>query len=236
MNFKRYHVSKNLLDKSTATLNYYMANAYEVATAMGAHSDYIAVEANSNYYVQQSVNPAQTFYTAVAYNANKQFISYINLPANTNDGILHTPENCAFVIINFYKSRVDSVMLNTGSTPQPYEPYSSEVWHDTPHYIHNTSTDTLTTLPAVLYPNDTTATVGLKGNMEQSGTGTTTVPSKNVTVSNLESGTDYAMFSKTDFPDVAVGDSISIVVNSTTYSQKVKKIDANYVYIENREV
>ena len=45
-------------------------------------------------------------------------------------------------------------------------------WTDTPHYIHNTSTDTITTLPADIYANDTTATVGLKGNMEQSGTPT----------------------------------------------------------------
>lgn len=40
-------------------------------------------------------------------------------------------------------------------------------WTDTPHYIHNTDTGTITTLPAVIYVNDTTATVGLKGNMEQ---------------------------------------------------------------------
>lgn len=45
-------------------------------------------------------------------------------------------------------------------------------WTDTPHYIHNTSTDTLTTLPADIYVNDTTATVGLKGNMSQTGTPT----------------------------------------------------------------
>lgn len=49
-------------------------------------------------------------------------------------------------------------------------------WTDTPHYIHNTSTDTLTTFPAVLYPNDTTATVGLKGDMQQTGTQTPTTP------------------------------------------------------------
>lgn len=49
-------------------------------------------------------------------------------------------------------------------------------WTDTPHYIHNTATDTLTTLPADIYANDTTATVGLKGNMEQSGTPTPTDP------------------------------------------------------------
>ena len=45
-------------------------------------------------------------------------------------------------------------------------------WTDTPNYIHNTATDTITTLPAELYLNDTTATVGLKGQMEQNGTPT----------------------------------------------------------------
>jgi hypothetical protein len=45
-------------------------------------------------------------------------------------------------------------------------------WDDIPHYIHNTSTDIITTLPAVIYPNDTTATIGLKGRTVQSGTPT----------------------------------------------------------------
>ena len=45
-------------------------------------------------------------------------------------------------------------------------------WTDTPNYIHNTFTDTITTLPADIYPTGTTATVGLKGNMEQNGTPT----------------------------------------------------------------
>ena len=49
-------------------------------------------------------------------------------------------------------------------------------WTDTPNYIYNTSTDTITTLPANIYPTDTTATVGLKGNMEQSSTPTPTTP------------------------------------------------------------
>lgn len=73
------------------------------------------------------------------------------------------------------------------------------------------------------------------GNMvEQSGT--TTVSSKNVTVSSLESDTNYALFSKSDFPNAVVGDTINIVVSGTSYSQKVMKIDASYVYIENRTV
>ncbi len=49
-------------------------------------------------------------------------------------------------------------------------------WTDAPHYIHNTSTDTITTLPAVLYPNAATATVRLKGNTVQSGTPTPDSP------------------------------------------------------------
>lgn len=49
-------------------------------------------------------------------------------------------------------------------------------WVDTPNYIHNTLTDTITTLPADIYTNDTTATVGLKGQMEQSSTPSPTSP------------------------------------------------------------
>lgn len=49
-------------------------------------------------------------------------------------------------------------------------------WTDTPHYIHNTSTDTITTLPADIYPTGTTATVGLKGNTLQSSIPSPTSP------------------------------------------------------------
>jgi hypothetical protein len=49
-------------------------------------------------------------------------------------------------------------------------------WADVPHYIHGTDTDTITTLPAVIYPNDTTATVGLKGQTVQSTTPTSDNP------------------------------------------------------------
>ena len=47
---------------------------------------------------------------------------------------------------------------------------------DIPHYIYKTDTDTITTLPAVLYPTGATATVGLKGNTVQSGTPTPDSP------------------------------------------------------------
>lgn len=48
---------------------------------------------------------------------------------------------------------------------------SDNQWYDVPYYQHKTATDTLT-LPAVIYPNDTSITVGIKGNEEHTGTPT----------------------------------------------------------------
>lgn len=45
-------------------------------------------------------------------------------------------------------------------------------WTDIPNYIHKASTDIITTLPAIIHPTSTTATVGLKGQAVQSGTPT----------------------------------------------------------------
>lgn len=45
-------------------------------------------------------------------------------------------------------------------------------WTDTPHYIHKTDTDILTTLPADIYADGNNATVGISGNTVQNGTPT----------------------------------------------------------------
>lgn len=65
-----------------------------------------------------------------------------------------------------FGSDATEVMFNLGSTAFPYEPNG---------WVHSlrklsTDTDTITTLPADIYPNDTTATVGLKGQTVQNGT------------------------------------------------------------------
>lgn len=46
---------------------------------------------------------------------------------------------------------------------------ASDTWVDS-HYIKKTDTDTITTLPAIIYSLAQTATIGLKGNTVQSGT------------------------------------------------------------------
>lgn len=73
------------------------------------------------------------------------------------------------------------------------------------------------------------------GNTEQAS-GTTIYPAISVTVQALESGTNYAMFNLADFPDVVVGDKITVNVGGTNYTLAVKKVDSTYVYVENREV
>ena len=113
--------------------------------------------------------------------------------------------------------------------------YNGSTWEHSLRKL-TTATDTITTLPAVLYTNGTTATVDLKGNTVQNGAGTTTIPSKSVVVQSLETGTNYAKFNIVDFPDIAVGDKVTINVGGTNYSLAVKKVDSSYAYIENREV
>ena len=46
---------------------------------------------------------------------------------------------------------------------------ASDTWVDS-HYINKTDTDTITTLPAIIYPLGQSVTIGLKGNTVQNGT------------------------------------------------------------------
>ena len=167
MNFKKYHVSKNLFDKSTATHGYYVNDT----TGIIATNPTYAQEANASDYIPISgdsisiySNPTGKWRWGAFYDSNKTFVSGITGYNKT----ITIPENARYMRLTVVDEILDTLMVNLGSTPLPYEPYSSEVWHDTPYYIHDTSTDTITTLPAVVYPNAATATVGLKGNTVQS--------------------------------------------------------------------
>ena len=175
MNFGKYHVSRNLIDirDFTATTNptsqdgvlwtgtlaegtyTFSINQDDTLTSSLRNTIHIKI-GSTNYYESTSAN----------YHNNRGRHSYT----------FTVPDATTMVEIRYWTNDISNDcsfsqgMLNTGSTALPYEPYSSEVWHDIPHYIHNTSTDTITTLPAVLYPTGTTATVGLKGQAVQSST------------------------------------------------------------------
>ena len=196
MNFKKYHVSRNLFDKSTwngvsaqrgtieAVTNGFKLTAtgddcYSQTYASIAPSCSYAVTSGETYTLSWNIDNPNIY-------GNVFVFSGVSAASSTLTSVTASSKKATFTIPSGHKYvsfRIgvaysgDSliytdIMLNTGSTALPYEPYSSEVWHDTPHFIHNTSTDTITTLPAVLYPNATTATVGLKGQAVQSSTPT----------------------------------------------------------------
>ena len=75
----------------------------------------------------------------------------------------------------------------------------------------------------------------ITGNTVQAS-GTYTSDTKSVTVIGIESDTNYAYFNLADFPNANVGDTITMAISGSNYNLAVKKIDSNYVYIENKVV
>lgn len=61
-------------------------------------------------------------------------------------------------------------------------------WVDAPYYLKGTDTETITTLPATIYPLAQTAAIGLKGNTVQNGTPTPDNPVPVVGVGDLDNG------------------------------------------------
>lgn len=95
-------------------------------------------------------------------------------------------------------------------------------WTDTPNYIHNTSTDTITTLPADIYSNDTTATVGLKGQMEQSSTPTPDNPVMPQETGDLETvGVKAGQYK---IPISSAGQTTPVYLGEVETTRRIKKL------------
>lgn len=95
-------------------------------------------------------------------------------------------------------------------------------WVDTPNYIHNTLTDTITTLPADIYSTGTTATVGLKGNMEQNGTPTPTTPIQPQETGDLETvGVKAGQYK---IPISSANTTTPIYLGEVETTRKIKKL------------
>lgn len=176
MNFKKYHVSRNLIDYTTVESTSY-ATATLIPGGITISGQYYVQFSSVNFTVGRSYTMSWTEKSIsgtvrIMWRFRYSDGTYSVMPSSGISLIAEKEVSALLLYVNGSSTEsgvaeITNIMLNEGSTALPCEPYSSEVWHDTPHYIHNTSTDTITTLPAVVYPNDTTATVGLKGNMSQ---------------------------------------------------------------------
>lgn len=94
-------------------------------------------------------------------------------------------------------------------------------WTDTPNYVHKTDVDTITTLPADIYPTDTTATVELKGQMEQNGTPTPTTPIQPSECGDLETvGVKAGQYK---IPILSAGQTTPIYLGEVETTRRIKK-------------
>lgn len=95
-------------------------------------------------------------------------------------------------------------------------------WTDTPNYIHNIFTDTITTLPADIYPTGTTATIGLKGQMEQNGTPTPDSPITPSECGDLETvGVKAGQYK---IPISSAGQTTPVYLGEVETTRKIRKL------------
>lgn len=184
---KKYGRTNNLFDTSNAVIDKYVTANGDVAD--GALPNYnfnyvtIPVTPNSQYsfsfgYVVSTVDVGTymgTHRRIIAYDSNGDFLSQIvDIQPNNNytgGGTFTTPNNCYYISINYInteKPNYDTnMMLNTGSTALPYQPYL-----DWQHSLRKLTTAT-EAVENPLYSDGTPITsYTIKGNTVQNGTPT----------------------------------------------------------------
>ena len=180
MNFKRFGRTANLFDEANLEGGVYLAsNGNKYGSITDGVRSGVKINALPNTPYTLSLYSNTNISISILQWSGETYITHTpkyNVSGNISLTIItnSTTDKIAFNVEGANGQYVENLMLNEGSTALPYQPYMD--WTNAPHYIHNTSTDTITTLPADIYANDTTATVGLKGDMEQSGTPTPTTP------------------------------------------------------------
>ena len=167
----------NLFDKDTATIYEATINSAGSWTTGNGATVRIPVMPSTTYTLH--TNSLQSVFRATEITSDTLPPVDGNLiirSSNINSRTFTTSENAKYIVFqagaDTTQQWIQELMLNSGSTALPYEPYG---WQHSLRKL-TTATDTITTLPAELYADGTNATVGLKGNMQQSGTPTPTTP------------------------------------------------------------
>ena len=243
MAIKKYHVSKNLFDKSTATLGYYVNSSTGELTQSGNFfaSDYIPIEQGKTYYWNDSTTRSNA---GCFYDSNKNRVSgWSNQVSNVQ--YFTTPTNVAYVRLTGARANIDNMQLNTGSTALPYEPYGDS-FKDWFYREYGTDTDTITSLPkTIIGDGQPISAYTVKGNMVQSGTPTPSNPVYPVetgdkTANLYDYKTAYSAYVQPNGDVTATAAQIYAVQNvfgrdligtEVTMSVKVKTVGSTYVSI-----
>lgn len=118
--FVEPEVGKNKFNKSTVLPDSYVRGANgAIGSLVGFNaSDYIRVEASTNYYISN----AGTAYYAI-YDANKDYIT--GSESGDSSYTFNTPSNAAFVRISVTDAKLDTCQMEVGTSATAYESYSN---------------------------------------------------------------------------------------------------------------
>ncbi len=185
----------NLFDENSApSVGWYCGSDDIIRSSTAIKATYIPCSPNTTYTIAK----VQSARFKVAWTANEPAlgVTYYGLTNVSGTSVtVTTGSTAAYLYIEYYTSASDTyteaeirntIMLNIGSQPLPYEPYG---------WLHSlrklgTATDTITTLPADLYADGNNATVGLVGDMSQTGTPTPQNPIQPSETGDLETSGD----------------------------------------------
>lgn len=230
MALKKYHVSKNLLNPATLENNLNLDTttglpvAFSSRVATATPIDISSINSVTLTYTSE-ISTTRWLYSILDDNDTK-----IARVTGKNSGSSIDTSNGTKLYICFYNDAgseyggittdiLSNIMLNTGSTALPYEPYGN-TWNDIPYRRYETATDTVTSLPVTLYTDGhPVSSYTLKGNTETSGTPS---PSNPITISGCGDKTAN-LYDKTahntnnGFDDTGYLDSNGNVVDSYSY-------------------
>lgn len=132
MNFKKYHVSKNLFDGEypniSGTIQYRALNLGNGTYTLSSTVEISPGSAGTLFFLAGNVSSGASTATNAVYKDNP-------ITVTTTNGYITIAYRTYGIDTPFGKE----TMLNEGSTPLPYEPYSSEVWHDLTQHIMSTT-------------------------------------------------------------------------------------------------
>ena len=181
INGQKYHVSKNLVDISTYTASG-QASKYEYFGNVTLSAGTYTFSCKQNNTLSSATR--NTLFVVIDSNFTYESTAtdyHLNVGLHS---LTFTLESKKTIMLGYWTNTLsndciyDEFMLNAGSTAKPYEPYTTDVWHDTPiptRKFHN-KTDTLTSLPVDLYTDGQSASADIIGNMSQTGTPTPASP------------------------------------------------------------
>ena len=185
---KEFHKSKNLFDatavskgrinsttgaieyaEDTPTLTYSETNNEFTLTTRyawrGFVTEYLDLQEKPAF---SYISDDGTFFAfSYAYDANKNFLGVITSSVPTGTKYIRVSIQCSTVITN---AKIKNIMLNSGSSALPYEPYG-DTWNTKSYAKIVDTTQQVTSFPVVVRPMESTIpSWTIKGNLVQDGT------------------------------------------------------------------